>query len=82
MAYVDRSLRPLLAQNIAYWCAEQQSTRLPRPRMGETGELRAFLSRRYPPLDNYDNHELAEAVIPQLERPEVNVVSARDRRHS
>ncbi len=65
---------PLLAQDLAYWFAEQPSTRLLRTRTGETGELRAFLSRRYRPLDNY---ELAEAVIPQLERPGVHVVSAR-----
>ncbi len=78
MAYVDRMTQvgaaSLLAQNIAYWFAEQPSTRLLRTRTGETGELRAFLSRRYRPLDNY---ELAEAVIPQLERPGVHVVSAR-----
>lgn len=78
MAYVDRMAQvgaaSLLAQNIAYWFAEQPSTRLLRTRTGETGELRAFLSRRYRPLDNY---ELAEAVIPQLERPGVHVVSAR-----
>ena len=78
MAYVDRMTQAgaaaLLAQNIAYWFAEQPSTRLLRTRSGETGELRAFLSRRYRPLDNY---ELAEAVIPQLERPGVHVVSAR-----
>ena len=78
MAYVDRMTQagagPLLAQNLAYWFAEQPSTRLLRTRTGETGELRAFLSRRYRPLDNY---ELAEAVIPQLERPGVHVVSAR-----
>jgi hypothetical protein len=45
-----------------------------RTRAAATGELRAFLSRRYRPLDNY---ELAEAVLPQLERPGVRVVSAR-----
>jgi Domain of unknown function (DUF932) len=78
MAYVDRMIQanagPLLAQNLAYWFAEQPSTRLLRTRTGDTGELRAFLSRRYRALDNY---ELAEAVIPQLERPGVRVVSAR-----
>ncbi len=78
MAYVDRMTQagagPLLAQNLAYWFAEQPSTRLLRTRPGETGKLRAFLSRRYRPLDNY---KLAEAVIPQLERPGVHVMSAR-----
>ena len=62
MAYVDRMTQadagPLLAQNLAYWFAEQPSTRLLRTRTAPTGELRAFLSRRYRPLDNY---ELAEA---------------------
>jgi hypothetical protein len=78
MAYVDRMTQAnagaLLAQNLAYWFAEQPSTRLLRTRTGGSGELRAFLSRRYRPLDNY---ELAEAVIPQLERPGVHIVSAR-----
>lgn len=76
--YVDRMTQagagPLLAQNLAYWFTKQPSTRLLRTRTGDTGGLRAFLLRRYRPLDNY---ELAEAVIPQLERPGVHVVLTR-----
>jgi len=55
MTYVNRMTQAgaasLLAQNIAYWFAEQPSTRVLRTRTGETGELRAFLSRRYHPLE-------------------------------
>ncbi len=76
--YVERMAQSgagaLLAENLAYWFSEQPATRLLRTRGGTDVELRAFLSRKYRPLDNY---ELAEAVIPILERPGVRIVSAR-----
>ena len=50
----------LLAENINHWFAAT-----PEQRMIRTldGAARAFLSRRYRPLDNYD---LAEAVLPTI----------------
>ena len=50
----------LLAENINHWFASSPDQRMIRTL---DGDARAFLSRRYRPLDNYD---LAEAVLPTL----------------
>lgn len=62
-AYYDRMRKEapgLLADNVNYWF-----TNKPEKRMVRTldGRVRAVLSDRYRPLDNYD---LAQAVLPQI----------------
>lgn len=70
--YYDRMRQEapeLLASNVNHWFNEA-----PEKRMLRTldGKLRAFLSDRYRPLDNYD---LAEAVIPTLAASGANIHS-------
>lgn len=59
----------LLAANVNHWFQEE-----PEPRMIRTldGNVRAFLSDRYKPLENSD---LAEAVLPALQGLDVEVIS-------
>lgn len=71
-AYYDRMREQapeLLAQNVNQWLHEE-----PEKRMLRTldGDIRAFLSNRYRPLDHYD---LMEAVLPQIAQSECNVES-------
>lgn len=61
----------LLARNINTWLGKAAGER----RMVRTldGQIRAFLSPKYRPLDNFD---LAEAVLPTLQALDVQVMSA------
>lgn len=71
--YYDRLLASepdLLAANVNRWLEKQPARKLVRTL---DGEVRAFLSDGYRPLDNV---ELAEAVIPALHKLEAQVVSA------
>lgn len=70
--YYDRMLADhptLLATNVNTWMHDE-----PAPRMVRTldGVMRAFLSDRYRPLENYD---LAQAVIPVLLAAKIEVLS-------
>lgn len=72
--YYDRMLKEepeLLARNINTWLHKAPSEK----RMVRTldGKVRAFLSNKYRPLDNFD---LAEAVLPTLQGAGVQVMSA------
>jgi hypothetical protein len=65
-----RAERPeLLAANINTWLAAKPETRLVRTL---DGQVRAFLSAKYRPLDHVD---LAEAVLPVLQRLDVEILS-------
>jgi hypothetical protein len=65
-----RQERPdLLAANINTWLAAKPEKRLVRTL---DGQVRAFLSDKYRPLDHID---LAEAVLPVLQHLEVEIVS-------
>jgi hypothetical protein len=71
-SYYDRMMSDapdLLVNNINHWLTAQPAKRMIRTL---DGGVRAILSDRYRPLDNLD---LAEAVLPQLERLDANVVS-------
>lgn len=72
--YYDRMLTEapqLLADNINVWLKDKADEK----RMVRTldGEMRAFLSPKYRPLDNFD---LAGAVLPVLQKRNVRVMSA------
>jgi hypothetical protein len=72
--YYDRMLAEapgLLADNINVWLKDKADEK----RMVRTldGEMRAFLSPKYRPLDNFD---LAGAVLPVLQQRKVRVMSA------
>lgn len=74
--YLDRmaSEAPsLLAANVNHWFRTNPAPRMLRTKMNGSAVLRAFLSNRYRPLDN---HDLAEAVIPQLLAPGWEIKSA------
>lgn len=66
-AYYQRMLVDdplLLAQNVNTWLAKSDDKRLVRTfGPGEHGGIRAYLSDRFRPLDNYD---LAEAILPDI----------------
>jgi hypothetical protein len=65
-----RAKRPeLLATNINTWLVAKSEHRLVRTL---DGRVRAFLSDKYRPLDH---HDLAEVVLPVLQRLEVEIVS-------
>lgn len=61
----------LLAKNVNHWFAAAPAD---ERRMVRTldGKMRAFLSDRFRPLDNYD---LAEAALPALQQLEVQIIS-------
>jgi len=59
----------LLATNLNHWLEHEPATRLLRTM---DNQVRAFLSDRYRPLDNFD---LAEAMLPKLMGLEANVQS-------
>lgn len=65
----------LLARNVNEWLHKQPADKTEEKRMLRTldGNVRAFLSPKYRPLDNYD---LASAVLPLLEQHHVRVQSA------
>lgn len=70
--YYDRMLAEapdLLASNVNTWLTKQPARRLVRTL---DGQVRAFLSDSYRPLDNI---ELAEAVLPKLVDVGANIVS-------
>lgn len=76
--YYDRMLKEnpeLLAKNVNTWLAQMAADPKSPGRMVRTldGEVRAFLSDRYRPLENID---LAEAVLPMLMNMDLMVVSA------
>lgn len=74
--YLDRMATEapaLLAANVNHWFRTTPSPRMLRTKMNGSAVLRAFLSNRYRPLDN---HDLAEAVIPQLLAPGWEIKSA------
>jgi hypothetical protein len=52
----------LLARNVNTWLARSDETRLVRT-WGTDGGIRAYLSDKFRPLDNYD---LAEAILPEI----------------
>ena len=66
-AYYDRMVADdprLLAHNVNTWLARSDDTRLVRTfGPGPGGGIRAYLSDRFRPLDNYD---LAEAILPDI----------------
>jgi hypothetical protein len=71
--YYDRMLKDapdLLATNVNAWLERQPSKKLVRTL---DGNVRALLSDSYRPLDN---HDLAEAVLPQLIGLEAKVMSS------
>jgi len=71
--YYDRLLADapdLLAENVNHWFSSNPTNRLVRTL---DSSVRAFLSDSYRPLDNYD---LAEAVLPRLQKLNAHVVSA------
>ena len=73
-AYYDRTLREhpnLLAANVNTWVGDKKGDK----RLVRTldGNVRAWLSDRYRPLDNFD---LAQAVLPKLIEHEVQVISS------
>lgn len=73
-AYYDRMAKEapeLLARNVNEWLdkAPEGNRRMLRT---VNGELRAYLSDRYRPLDNFD---LAEAVLPELSGGDVRIES-------
>lgn len=59
----------LLATNVNHWLTENPSNRLIR---SLDGNVRAFLSDKYRPLEN---HDLGEAVIPALLENQLEVIS-------
>lgn len=70
--YYDKMLNfapHLLSSNVNHWLQKN-----PEERMIRTldGRVRAFLSKRYRPLDNYD---LASVVLPQIDKQGCEVVS-------
>lgn len=70
--YYDRMLAEsprLLANNVNHWLKEQPAQRMVRTL---DGDVRAFLSDKYRPLENYD---LAEAVLPVLAELRIQVLS-------
>jgi hypothetical protein len=74
--YLDRMAvhaPALLAANVNHWFRTSPAPRMLRTKMNGDATLRAFLSNRYRPLDN---HNLAEAVIPQLLEPGWEIKSA------
>jgi len=71
--YYDKCLADspgLLADNVNHWLAKRKESRLVRCL---DGNVRAFLSDSYRPLDNFD---LAEAVFPALKEVQAEVISA------
>lgn len=74
--YLDRMVADapaLLAANVNHWFHANPTPRMLRTKVDGGATLRAFLSNRYRPLDN---HDLAEAVIPQLLAPGWEIKSA------
>lgn len=71
-AYYDRmraSSPDLLSSNVNHWLRTSEEKRMVRTL---DGNVRAFLSDRYRPLDNFD---LAEAVLPSLSQPGYSIES-------
>ena len=62
----------LLAKNVNDWMAEKNKRRLIRTVGNPDGIIRAFLSDRYRPLDNYD---LLGAIMPVLQQYDFEVKS-------
>ena len=75
--YVERMVEhghtDLLAQNINHWFKKEPANRMLRTLVNGTGIARAFVSDRYRPLDNSD---LAEIVLPELQRSGCTVLSS------
>ena len=72
-AYYDRMLTQspdLLAENVNHWFNKEPKTRMVRTL---DGNVRAFLSDRYRPLDNYD---LMRAALPVAREKNLRVVSS------
>jgi Domain of unknown function (DUF932) len=72
MKYYDRMKEEapqLLARNVNHWFEKKPERRMLRTL---DGEARAFMSSRYRPLDNFD---LAEAVLPQIQKLDMSVES-------
>ncbi len=70
--YYDRmreSAPTLLADNVNHWLSKDGSDRMVRTL---DGKVRAFLSDRYRPLENFD---LAEAVLPVLMQQQLEIIS-------
>lgn len=63
----------LWAKNLNHWFhADPQNRMLRTFENGENGTLRAFLSNRYRPLDNW---QLAEYILPELSQPGLKIAS-------
>lgn len=63
----------LLAQNVNHWFKANPQTRMLRTIQNGKQEARAFLSKRYRPLDNYD---LVNVILPRIQKQGYEIMSA------
>ena len=75
--YVDRTVRDapsLFAINVNHWFANEPKDQMVRTIEDTNGQryVRAFLSNRYRPLDNFD---MLDAVLPHINKPNITIES-------